>query len=70
MRRMYVPRSIEFGFFAALLDESIQLLSARGTQISDVWLDTVGMAFGVAVAILYHITQARVTTTKHSNKGE
>lgn len=47
-----VARSIECGFFAAFLDESIQLLSARGAQISDVWLDTAGVAFGIAVAIL------------------
>ena len=45
-------RSAEYGFFAAFLDESIQLLSARGAQIIDVWLDTAGVVFGVAVAVL------------------
>lgn len=47
---MSVVRSVELGFFAAFLDESVQLLSARGAQISDVWLDTAGVVFGVAVA--------------------
>ena len=45
-------RAVEYGFFAAFLDESIQILSARGPQIADVWLDTAGTAFGVAVAVL------------------
>lgn len=45
-------RSVESGFLAAFFDESIQLLSARGAQISDVWLDTFGAAFGVVVAYM------------------
>lgn len=48
-----VVRSAELGFFAAFLDESIQLLSVRGAQISDVWLDTGGVAFGVAAAVFF-----------------
>lgn len=50
---MTMVRSVELGFFAAFLDESIQFLSARGAQISDVWLDTGGVAFGVAVAVFF-----------------
>lgn len=44
-----IARSIEYGFFAAFLDESIQLLSGRGAQIRDVWLDTAGVVFGVMI---------------------
>ena len=50
--RMDTAHSVEYGFFAAFLDESIQLLSARGAQIGDVWLDTAGVVFGVAATIL------------------
>lgn len=43
--------ALEFTFLAAFLDESIQLLTARGAQIADVWLDVAGAAFGVAMAL-------------------
>lgn len=42
-----VGHSAELGFFAAFFDESIQLLSNRGAQIIDVWLDTAGVVTGV-----------------------
>ena len=41
--------SIGFGFFAAFLDETIQMFSDRGDQISDVWLDVSGAAFGCLI---------------------
>ena len=44
--------SLGAGFLCAFLDESIQLLSARGALISDVWLDTCGALFGVLPAFL------------------
>lgn len=45
-------RSAELGFVAAFFDESIQILSGRGDQIIDVWLDMGGVIFGVAAASL------------------
>lgn len=43
-------RSVGAGFAAAFLDETIQLFSpGRSGQIPDVWLDTAGVAFGVAL---------------------
>ena len=39
-------------FFSAFLDESIQMLSDRGDQISDVWLDFSGALFGIVFAML------------------
>lgn len=38
------------GFICAFLDESIQMLSGRGDQIIDVWLDLSGAVFGVLLA--------------------
>ena len=35
------------GFGIAFLDESLQLLSSRGSQISDVWLDMAGVLAGI-----------------------
>lgn len=53
--RIASVRSIELGFLAAFLDESIQLLSSRGAQIADVWLDTAGVVFGVALVHIINI---------------
>lgn len=38
-------------FTVAFLDESIQLLSGRGSLISDVWVDLIGVVIGIAVCV-------------------
>ena len=40
------------GLLVAFLDESIQILSHRGSQISDVWIDLVGVMLGTLVGCL------------------
>ena len=40
------------GLFAALTDETIQLFSARGSQVQDVWLDFAGATTGALAALL------------------
>ncbi len=42
--------TLNLGFFAAFLDESIQILSGRGPQIQDVWLDFSGTVAGALVS--------------------
>ena len=37
------------GTFCALIDETIQIFSGRGSQIQDVWLDSAGCMAGVLV---------------------
>ena len=37
------------GLLAALTDETIQIVSARGSQVQDVWLDFAGVCVGVGV---------------------
>lgn len=37
------------GLLAALTDETIQIVSARGSQVQDVWLDFSGVCVGTAV---------------------
>lgn len=43
----------------ALLDETIQLFTGRGSQISDVWLDFFGAAVGIAVCFLIRLIRRR-----------
>ena len=38
--------ALTHGFFAAFLDETIQIFSGRGPMIQDVWLDVSGFAVG------------------------
>ncbi len=43
------PLALPLCFAAAFLDESIQLLSDRGAQVKDVWIDLIGVALGTAL---------------------
>ena len=40
------------GLLVAFLDESIQILSHRGAQVSDVWIDLIGVAAGTLAGCL------------------
>ena len=40
------------GFVAAFLDESLQLLTARGARLQDVWIDLIGVLSGVLIGLL------------------
>ena len=46
-------KSAGAGFLSAFLDESIQLLSGRGALIEDVWIDLIGIAFGLLLGFLF-----------------
>lgn len=45
-------KSFGAGFAAAFLDESIQLLSGRGALLTDVWIDLIGVTFGMLLGVL------------------
>ena len=47
--RRKAPLALPLCFAAAFLDESIQLLSDRGAQVRDVWIDLIGVAAGTAL---------------------
>lgn len=55
----YLRGSIIKGFYVcftvAFLDESIQLLSGRGSLISDVWVDLIGVVIGIVVGKVFTI---------------
>ena len=39
-----IAHTAAFAFFSAFVDETLQIFSGRGPQISDVWLDVLGFA--------------------------
>lgn len=43
------------GLSAAVIDESLQILSARGSLVSDVLLDFCGAAAGIALTLLFYV---------------
>ena len=49
------------GMFAALVDESIQMLTpGRGPSLTDVWIDTSGAVMGMMIVFLgYHLLQGK-----------
>ena len=51
--------SLLIGFFAAFLDETIQIFSNRGSQVKDVWLDAAGVLFGVLLFALLRVLRRR-----------
>ena len=46
----YLPVSILTGVFTAVVDETIQIFSNRGSSVADVWVDTSGYVLGTLVA--------------------
>ena len=40
------------GFFAAAIDETIQIFTGRGSQLQDVWLDFAGFSAGLLAVLL------------------
>lgn len=58
------------GLLVAFLDESIQILSHRGSQISDVWIDLVGVMLGTLVGCLIWRMSERVRQRKAGDGNE
>ena len=47
-RLLLLPYLLTSGLLAAMIDETIQLYTNRGSQVLDVWLDYAGVAVGFA----------------------
>ncbi|MFY9380948.1 MAG: VanZ family protein [Eubacteriales bacterium] len=59
-----------FGLAAALIDETIQRFSSRGSQVKDIWLDFTGVCFGIMyVFIVYWVINA-IRAWYKFNRGE
>ena len=58
------------GLMAGFIDETIQIFSDRGDQISDVWLDFAGALFGVAVFSLLWLLVRWIKLRRSRNSGK
>lgn len=60
VRLQSVVNCLLAGFAVAAFDETIQIFSARGPMVQDIWLDLAGFCAGLAfVLLLRHIVLAR-----------
>ena len=58
-----------WGMFVALLDETVQIYSRRGSLVKDIWVDMIGIVLGTALGWL--ITRLRrVCTRGHRAPGD
>lgn len=58
-------KSAGFGFAAAFLDESIQLLSERGALVSDIWIDLIGIVTGSVLGwLIWRAIRKRRSSTQ------
>lgn len=76
-RLLLLPYLLTSGLLAAMIDETIQIYTNRGSQVLDVWLDFSGVAVGFAVthavtmAILVIIKKRKASLShNHYNKNE
>lgn len=76
-RLLLLPYLLTSGLLAAMIDETIQIYTNRGSQVLDVWLDSSGVAVGFAVthavtmAILVIIKKRKASIShSHYNKNE
>lgn len=57
------------GLLAALTDETIQLFTARGSQVQDVWLDFSGVCTGVLILCAVRALCAACRARRASHSG-
>jgi VanZ family protein len=67
-RVQLVVNALFAGLCAAVTDEALQLLSSRGSLVSDVLLDFTGVATGVAVVTLVYAAVRSRRKAKTDNK--
>jgi len=49
---VWIFAAFSIGIFTALIDETIQLFSGRGSLVSDVWIDGIGVILGIFIVWL------------------
>lgn len=47
-----VINCLAIGIFIGLIDETVQIFSSRGSLVSDVWVDALGIVLGIGFALL------------------
>lgn len=69
-KRTYVLYSYLFSVVVALLDETIQIFSDRGSSVADVWLDIFGFAVASSIVYVVWVIYFRFKKVRTSESNE
>lgn len=69
MRPVYLANGLFFGMTVALTDESIQILSQRGSQVQDVWLDFAGFSCALLMTAAIRLIIVAISKKYTKNKA-
>ena len=59
--------SLMAGMLIGLIDETIQIFSERGTQVSDVWFDVLGTGIGAGLISIIYVIKKKQGLTDEKN---
>ncbi len=60
MRRQNLAAVLFIGLASAVMDETIQIFSQRGSQVMDIWIDFAGFVAGIGIALIAYALISRV----------
>jgi VanZ family protein len=67
--RQYIVTMLFIGFISAVMDETVQIFSFRGSQVMDVWFDVIGLLLGMCTMFILHgLWQLHLRKRKYENK--
>ncbi len=60
MRRQNLMAIFFIGLASAVMDETIQVFSQRGSQVMDIWIDFAGFASGIGITLVAYTLFSKV----------
>lgn len=66
----FIGASYPFSITVALIDETIQVFTARGPAITDVWLDVLGFVFSATLVYLVFLAVNLIMRRKADRTGQ
>ena len=66
--RQNLVNALFFGLASAVMDETIQLFSHRGSQVVDIWIDFVGLVAGIGLGVSIFLFFREVRIHVHKRK--
>ena len=61
----FIPYTLSFGMFIALLDETVQIFSKRGTSVKDIWIDLFGYVTFTAISYIIALISNSIKLRKN-----
>ena len=68
MYRQNLEGVLFIGLVSAVIDETIQIFSQRGSQVVDIWIDFAGFTMGVGIGLIAHALHCRLVVHLRKQK--